>query len=336
MTYVLVGLVRSLRNAMVPSRGVKGKKFLFLILILVCVGVPFLITEERLSVFHRGPTHLVFVGDIMLSRQIGKIIDAQGPMFPFEKLGDVIHKADIAFANLENPVSTRGVDQGSIYSFRAKPETLRGLSDAGFDIVSIANNHMFDWGMDAFVDTMTHLASYDILFVGGGLNQKEAHKFSKIEIGRESFCFFGFTQFAPRNPRKESPGMAYLDKEKVVELIKEAKGGGCDAVAVSIHWGNEYETSSSELDRLLARSFIDAGALLVIGHHPHVLQELEEYRGGLIAYSLGNFVFDQNFSEDTRKSAILNVFVKEGRITSFFVSPIQFTKEFQPYLKEEI
>lgn len=337
MIFVLAGLGRSSRNVMGPNGGSKGNKTLFLIFILVCIGIPLFLVEEKLGIFHHEPVHLVFVGDIMLSRQIGNIIENRGATFPFEKLGDSISKADIAFANLENPVSTLGSDQGSIYSFRAKPETLQGLKYAGFDVVSIANNHMFDWGTDAFVDTMTHLRSYGIDYVGGGLNQEQAQTSAKFKVNGEKFCFFGFTEFAPRAPKEENPGMAHLDQERANGLIKKAKEKeGCDAVVASIHWGDEYETVSNDYQKAIARSFVDAGALLVIGHHPHVIQEIEEYNGGLIVYSLGNFVFDQNFSEDTKKSVILNVSVGQGHIVSFSLLPIRFTKEFQPYIWERI
>lgn len=337
MIRALVDPGRNSKNVMALSGRPKGIKVFFLILVLVCVGIPFLLVEERLGVFQGEPTHLVFVGDVMLSRQIGKIIEIRGPNFPFEKVGDSIREADIAFANLESPVSTRGTDQGSVYSFRANPESLQGMKYAGFDLVSIANNHMFDWGSDAFVDTMAHLRAYDIDFVGGGLTQEEAHDFKEFKVGDDKFCFFAFTEFALKNPRKENPGMAYLDQDWANEAIRDAKEkGGCEVVTVSIHWGNEYETASSNYQKVFARGFIDAGALLVIGHHPHVLQEIEEYKGGLIAYSLGNFIFDQNFSEDTQRSVILSVFVDKGRIKSYSSLPIRFTKEFQPYPEERI
>ncbi len=307
------------------------KKYIFFIFIIICITAPVVLFEERFFIKQSRPVRLVFVGDIMLSRSIGTLIDKTSPEYPFELIAQRIQDADIAFGNLENPVSLQGLNQGSIYSFRAHPKTLSGLVFSGFDIVSVANNHMFDWGRDAFIDTLTYLKSYGIEFVGGGLNQEEAHAFKSIKVNKENFCFLAFSEFSLRIPKEESPGMAYLDQKRVIESIQSAKNHGCQAVVVSIHWGNEYEVFASEYQKTLARSFIDAGALLIIGHHPHVLQEIEKYNEGLIAYSLGNFIFDQNFSEDTRRSAVLEVSVSEGNVLTHKLVPIRFTKDFRPY-----
>lgn len=274
--------------------------------------------------------HLVFVGDVMLSRQIGKIIEANGPTYPFTLIKQYIEEADIAFANLENPVSVRGFNQGSIYSFRAKPDTLKGLKFAGFDIVSIANNHMFDWGMEAFVDTIEHLSAESIKFVGGAKRIEETRVPVIFQESGERICYLAYTQFAPRNTPQGNPGMAFLDTQSVISDINSSNAQGCSTTIISLHWGNEYETKYSQEQKEIARKLVQAGADIVIGHHPHVLQEIEEYEGGLIAYSLGNFIFDQNFSEDTKKSQILNVYIENGKVVSFNTIPIGFTENFQP------
>lgn len=274
--------------------------------------------------------HLVFVGDIMLSRQIGKIIETNDPTYPFSLIKSYIESADIAFANLENPVSVRGLNQGSIYSFRAKPETLKGLKFAGFDIVSIANNHMFDWGMEAFVDTIDNLSAESIKFVGGAKRIEETRMPVIFEESGEKICYLAYTQFAPRNTSYGTPGMAFLNKQSVIADINSSKKQGCSTIIISLHWGNEYEIRYSPEQKEIARELVLAGANIIIGHHPHVLQEIEEYEGGLIAYSLGNFIFDQNFSEDTKKSLILNVYIENGKIVSFKTIPIRFTENFQP------
>lgn len=282
------------------------------------------------------PIHLAFVGDIMLSRQIGKIIDAHDPTYPFILVEPYIKRADIAFGNLENPVSTKGLSQGSVYSFRAKPETLEGLKFAGFDVMSIANNHMFDWGGEAFTDTMDHLSSESIEFVGGAKKIEETKIPVVFQKAGEKICYLAYTEFASQGTPRGVQGMAFLNTRSVVSDIDSANNHGCSIIVISLHWGNEYEVQASPEQKKVAQAFIDAGAKVVIGHHPHVLQEIEKYKDGLIAYSLGNFVFDQNFSEDTRKSAILNVYIKDGKITSFETVPIRFTKDFQPELVDAI
>jgi len=300
---------------------------------MVFAGMGIFLAKERPAPEKEKSATLVFVGDIMLSRHIGKIIEAHGPTYPFELIAPFTAKADLAFANLENPVSTRGTHQGSIYSFRANPSALQGLQFAGFDVVSIANNHLFDWGLDAFTDTLSHLKKYNILFAGGGMNQEEANAWAVKRINGAQYCFLAYTQFASRFLKEGEPGMAFLKKEKVLEAITQAKEkGACNAVIISIHWGNEYETAPFPEQKVLARSFIDGGALLVIGHHPHVAQEVEEYKDGLIAYSLGNFVFDQNFSPDTRRGLVLSVEAKGGKVVKFEKTTINFNDTFQPYI----
>lgn len=305
-----------------------------LILILVLVFILFRFSSGALlpnvGINIGRSVHLVFVGDIMLSRQIGKIIDANDPIYPFILIEPYIQVADIAFGNLENPVSIRGINQGSIYSFRAKPETLKGLKFAGFDIVSIANNHMFDWGKDAFVDTMDYLSNESIKFIGGARKIEETRIPIVFQEAGERICYLAYTEFAPRSTTLGTQGMAFSNTQEIASDIGLSKAQGCSTIIISLHWGNEYEIKSSTEQKEIAHALIDAGAKVVIGHHPHVLQEIEKYKDGLIAYSLGNFIFDQNFSEDTRKSAILNVYIKGGAITSFEPIPIRFTEDFRP------
>lgn len=306
---------------------------LILVLLFACVVLGIL------SINHLGSnektTQLVFVGDIMLSRSIDKIITREGnPFFHFLKIKEITERADITFGNLEGPASVRGIDQGSIYSFRANPDNLKGLVFAGFDIVSIANNHIFDWGKGAFVDTIDHLNALGIMPVGGGKNSVEAYAIRKIVRNGETFCFFAYSEFTSLAPSKNYPAIFGLNEKEMIRDINRAKVDQCQAIIISIHWGNEYETESSLWQQQLAHTLIDQGATLIVGHHPHVVQEVEKYKDGLIAYSLGNFVFDQNFSDETRKGLILEVSMKKGLIQSFRKIPIAFSRDFEPYTLE--
>ncbi len=277
-------------------------------------------------------TTLLFVGDIMLSRAIGRIMESQDDwFFPFRLISEKIERADIAFANLENPVSLRGEDRGSTYSFRADPRALSGLSKAGFDIVSIANNHMFDWGRDAFVDTMAYLEGAGIRYAGGGENMDLARRPMIIEHNGTKFAFLAYSQFSSFEINSPGPVILPIDIDLMLEDIASAKLIS-DVVIVSTHWGEEYETQASQKQKDIARALIDVGASLIIGHHPHVIQEIEEYGGGLIAYSLGNFVFDQNFSEDTRSGLILEVFIKGGELEGHNTTIVNFNKTYQPFI----
>ena len=168
--------------------------------------------------------------------------------------------------------------------------------------------------------------------VGGGKTLSEARKPVIIERNGVKVAFLAYSQFAPQNPGLGVPAMAPLNPSYIKEDIAEAKKQA-SVVIVSLHWGTEYETSASEEQKFIARQIIDHGALLVIGHHPHVIQEVEEYGGGLIAYSLGNFIFDQNFSEDTGKGMMLNVTVQNNKIKNYVPTTVRFTDRYQPFVE---
>lgn len=316
-------------NYLSKTRNFYGKFFgVFFVCGVLLVLPRFFATENSAK---SEAIKMLFVGDIMLSRQIEAIANKeQDPLFSFLRTSEIIQAADIAFGNLESPVSVRGENVGSIYSFRAHPDMLKGLAYAGFDIVSVANNHAFDWGPDAFLDTQMHLENLSIAHVGGGKNIGEARKPVVIQKKGSKIAFLAYSEFATKNPFPNYPAVASLDLEKIKEDIALAKTLA-EAVVVSVHWGVEYEIRANDEQKTIARELIDSGALLVIGHHPHVVEEVEEYHGGLIAYSLGNFVFDQNFSADTRKGLMLQAVISEGNLVSHTETTIRFTDKFQPF-----
>jgi len=280
---------------------------------------------------------LVFVGDIMLSRNIGDTIEKKGSSFYlFEKTKQILSSADVTFGNLETPVSLRGENQGSIYSFRSDPKALVGLRDAGFDALSVANNHAFDWGALAFEDTLANLKKNNITPVGGGENFTDAHTPRIFTIGRLKIAYLGYSQFAwpSISDKNATPALGTIDVVQIKKDIENAHAQGADTVVVSLHWGDEYEIHANEFQKYTAHTLIDAGADIIIGHHPHVVEEVEEYHGGLIAYSLGNFIFDQNFSLDTRKGLMLKVSISGGKVYAHEKTNIAFEKGFVPYISK--
>jgi len=277
---------------------------------------------------------LMFVGDMMLTRDVGREIEEMGDWrWPFLKIGEYLSAADLTFGNLETTISERGYNVGSIYSFRSNPKVVEGLKFAGFDILSVANNHMGDWTRTAFEDTFNILKASGIDYVGGGFDEEEAHSPLIKELKGTKFGFLGYTDLGAKYTKAEGDvsGIAWANKEIVEKDVKNAKEKS-DFLVVSFHFGDEYKTLSNARQKILARAAIDAGASLVIGHHPHVIQETEEYNGGFIAYSLGNFVFDQKFSKETMEGLILKVIVKGAEILE--AEPIKFdiSEDFQPFL----
>ncbi|OGN08610.1 MAG: AmmeMemoRadiSam system protein B [Candidatus Yanofskybacteria bacterium RIFCSPHIGHO2_02_FULL_41_11] len=288
--------------------------------------------KEKQSSNTRDGT-MLFVGDIMLSRSVGAHMQEKGDYnLPFLNIADFLKGADITFANLENPVSLRGTNVGSKYSFRADPKTIGGLNFAGIDIVSIANNHMWDYGREAFLDTMTHLAKAGIDFVGGGHNFEEAHRPVIKDVKGTKVAFLAYTEFLQNVVAgTNSAGITNFNIEQIKKDIAAANQQS-DLVAVSFHWGDEYQTKHNQKQEQFAKAAIDAGADLIIGHHPHVVQEVEQYKDGWIAYSLGNFIFDQNFSKETMQGLALQVNLKDAKVQGVEKIDISISKDYQPSL----
>lgn len=279
---------------------------------------------------------IFFVGDIMLARGIEYYMKKKNDWaYPFRNTADLIRSADIAVGNLEGPISARGERVGSEHSFRADPRAIEGLRFAGFDVLSIANNHIWDYGSEAFFDTLRILDENGMGYAGGGEDYSRAHTPFIQEVRGIKFAFLSYTDLVSRSLAVESsrPAIAFAEKEEIIRDIKEARKKA-DVVVALFHWGDEYAPRHNAFQEEIAHSAIDAGAKIVIGHHPHVIQDTEEYNGGFIAYSLGNFAFDQNFSEETRRGLMLRVVVRGNDVESVEELPISFTHEFEPVLGE--
>ncbi|HVZ10868.1 MAG TPA: CapA family protein [Candidatus Paceibacterota bacterium] len=285
---------------------------------------------------HKDETTLLFVGDIMLSRDVGALMASKNDFtWPFQRSAAVLSAADLTFANLENPVSAGGVKVGSIYSFRADPRTLQGLQYAGIDVVSIANNHIWDYGPVAFGDTLHNLASASIAYVGGGQNAAAAHDGVVKDASGFKVGFLAYTNLLPAGAAAtdSGPGAALVNTDaqqaRMVEDIQKMKLRS-DFVVVSFHWGDEYQPAHNTLQEKLGHLAVDAGADLVIGHHPHVVQDIEQYKGVPIVYSLGNFVFDQDFSYDTTHALAVRAVIKDQKLERLDQLPVEISNEFQP------
>jgi poly-gamma-glutamate synthesis protein (capsule biosynthesis protein) len=278
---------------------------------------------------------MLFVGDIMLDRLVAKrITRAQDPLLPFLFIASKLRSADIAFANLEGPVSDRGVNQGSKYSFRFEPVgTINALTFAGFDVINLANNHIWDWGTIALLDTLTYLRTAGIQTIGAGANAEEANRPAIVALGDTRVGFLGYTTLYPKSLEATAAraGVSSPPLSSITAQIVDLKASQhADLVVVSLHWGIEYEQHSTTSQQLFAHALIDAGADLVVGHHPHVAQEVERYKGKYIAYSLGNFVFDQDFSLETMRGLMLEVGVRNKQIEAVREIPIELTSIYQP------
>jgi poly-gamma-glutamate synthesis protein (capsule biosynthesis protein) len=254
---------------------------------------------------------LAFVGDIMLDRGVKYFVnrDFGGDYNElFVKVGPQLQGYDLLFGNLEGSISDKGIDEGGLYSFRFDPKVLPVLKKAGFDIFSVANNHSFNWGEAAFADNLRLLSGAGMNYVGGGLSGTEAYQEKVINIDGIKIAFLAFSDFKAGGLISTStrPGMAVISEEAVQKGIAHARLTA-DLVVVSYHFGEEYQVEPNSYQRKYANLGIDAGADLIVGHHPHVVQTLEQYKGKYIIYSLGNFIFDQYFSPETMQGGLLEV-----------------------------
>jgi len=275
------------------------------------------------------------VGDIMLDRGVEWYIRQNNDWrFPFLKIADELKKADLVFGNLEGPISDKGERVGSIYSFRADPKVIEGLTYAGFDILSLANNHMLDYQRVALEDTMARLKENGIDYIGAGLNREEAFSVKIKEIKGTKIGFLGYTNLGPEvwSAGEDYAGVAWIswdDIERIKEDIKRAKEK-VDVLIISLHAGQEYSEELTVFQKSFVQNVIEAGADLVVGHHPHVVQQFIKHKHGWIAYSLGNFVFDQGFSEETMRGRLLKVIIENKKIKQVIPVKIQLNQFFQP------
>lgn len=258
---------------------------------------------------------MIAVGDMMLSRAVAKRMRLYGYDYPFASTSEFLRSADITFGNLETSITPGPEVQSFEMSFRADPESAGALRDAGFDIVSLANNHTPNFGEAGLEDTMQYLDEAGIVHVGAGFDS-EAHQPKFVTANGIRFAFLAYNDRdvvpASYEASEDRLGTAFMRIDRMQAAVQGAKNFA-DIVVVSMHSGTEYELFPNDSQTAFARAAIDAGAEIVIGHHPHVVQTMEQYRGKYIFYSLGNFVFDQMWSQETRDGLALKIlFTKEG------------------------
>ena len=278
------------------------------------------------------------LGDIMLDRGVEAALkrDGLGYDAAFDLIRDDLKDYDLVFANLEGSISDVGTDTGKAYSFRFEPAVADALAKAGIDIVSLANNHMLDWGRESLCETTRHLDRVNLAYVGAGCDETSAEAPYLVNLGDTTVAFLAYTEFYQgAHATADRPGMTQYDLDIITDRIKTLKQrDGIDLVLVSMHWGTEYKSRANDTQVQVGQRFIDAGADVVIGHHPHVAQEIERYGNGWIIYSLGNFVFDQDWSEATMQGLLAEIVIKDGKVDDIIPRTIQLNNRYQPAIIE--
>lgn len=275
---------------------------------------------------------LSFVGDVLPAARVLELMKSNGYDYPFREAKSVLEAADITAGNLESPITDRGTPaEDKQYLFRGTKEALLAVKDAGFDFMSLANNHTLDYGWVGLSDTMDMLDDADLAHAGAGSDDQEAFTPVYIESKGMTVAFVAVTRVVPEvswKADRNHPGVAETyTPTRAVAAIEEADKNA-DVVVVMVHWGEERKERPVKHQTYLAHTFVDAGADLVIGSHPHVLQGFESYKGKWIAYSLGNFVFSTT-STRSSETGVLTAECGAGGSCSMKFQPM-FAKASQP------
>ncbi|MCB8962976.1 MAG: CapA family protein [Ardenticatenales bacterium] len=287
--------------------------------------LPQLLSDEPLL-------HLAFTGDLMLDRALGYAISVQNNLdYPFAGVRDILAAADLTIGNLESALGDTGAPAPKRYTFQAPPAAAEAVARAGFDIVSLANNHGMDYGPESLLQGIGLLQAQGVVPIGAGADRAAAHAPYIVEQNGLRLAFLAYvnvpvevsgfdTQLWDATPT--TPGLAWGTPEVVAADVAAVRDQ-VDHVIVVLHSGYEYQANPSPPQQAISHAAIDAGAALVVGHHAHILQGIEYYGAGVIVYGLGNFAFE---IDGDPRTAILNVWLDADGVRQLEIVPavIQF------------
>ncbi len=275
-----------------------------------------------------GTLTLSFVGDILLGGTVGELIDEEGPLAPWQGVRDFLSSADLTCGNFESAVGTTGTPApGKTWTFRAAPKSLEGLKAAGFDVVSLANNHALDYGAECLLEGVQLLKNAGIGAIGAGADDRAARAPFIFEKNGLKVGILATAVVVPNESwaaGKESPGLAvdyYGWYPGIVASIKDLSQS-VDVVIVVVHWGEERATAPVDWIMPIAKAMKQAGAHVIVGSHPHVLEGIYYDGRTVTAYSLGNFVFSTRPDlPGCQVGAVLNLTVSKGKVDGVTVVP---------------
>ena len=282
---------------------------------------------------------LTAVGDIMLGGKAAPVLAQQGYMYPFAATAHLLHASDLALGNLETALTQSSQPWiAKKYQFRNPPTPVAtALKQAGIDIVSLANNHSMDYGPQGLLDTIAALRQQRIHYHGAGMNLAAARQPVIITLANgQTIGFLAYSNTFPKEfwADDNRPGTAFGHAEHVRADVQALVQQNIDIIVVSFHWGREKTTELRAYQPMLAHTAIDAGADAVIGHHPHVVQAVEQYKSGVILYSLGNYTFT-TYSPNVHSAIIAQLAFEHGRFSSLRLTPLNinnFDVQLQPQI----
>ncbi len=274
--------------------------------------------EAWLKELKEPPLSFIAVGDTMLGERTKTIIAENGADYPLDAVRPLLSRARIVMGNLEGPFARHERAASRAYSYRVKPELASALSRGGINVVTLANNHLLDCGRTGVLETLDALHKAGIASVGGGKNEHEAHRSVVAQDGALRIGLLAYYWNRRTAATDRQPGSAMDSPERIAADIGRLREKA-DRVVVTFHWGVPYERAPSAEDRAKAHLAIECGADVVIGHHPHVIQPLEIYRGCPIFYSIGNFAFGTG---NSRAEGLAIGFRFEDARTLIYVFPL--------------
>lgn len=273
-------------------------KGVYLIFVLTMFSNLFPMKAQEVVNFQEEKTvSISIVGDILMDSSVRAQINKNGIEYPWEMVKEYFQNDDITIGNLETSITTRGTKwEDKQFNFRSDPNNLKAMKEAGIDVLALANNHTLDYGYEGLLDTLSYLDKNDIKRAGGGKNKQEAIEGAIIEKNGLKIGVLSFSRVVPDvkwYATDKRPGIVGAYDPHISEVIVriEEMKKEADIVILSIHWGVELSATPRKQEMDLGKKLIDAGADIIMGHHPHVLQGVEIYKGKPIFYSLGNFVF---------------------------------------------
>lgn len=277
--------------------------------------------------------NLLAVGDISLGRGVQQSADASPERadYPFSQIKNLTSNVDIAFANLESPlVSPQDAahPQTQGYQFPGRPSDAVALKKAGFSLVTLANNHSLDYGTVGLQGTITALQQAGVQYVGAGANKTEAEATRYLAIHGLKIAFIAATQAWPNalDPNDKAAAnvapVSLYNQNRLLQQIKTARTQA-DVVIVALHWGEEYSQRAADWQQQFVQAASAAGADLILGAHPHVLQPFDVVGHTVVAYSLGNFIFDSGWPPETKQSAALFVKLDKQGVAEAQVVPLK-------------
>ena len=288
--------------------------------------------SRRVGTLVVRPVVLEAVGDITFGEQVGPALAEYGPRYPWTDVAATLRRADITTGNLETSVSTRGLAAVKEFTFRGTPDALPPLARyAGFDVLTLANNHAVDYGRDALLDTVRYVRAAGMQTIGAGANDRLARRPAIVEAGGLRVAFLGYSDVNPDGfvATPSEPGTAQADTAAIAADVHAALRRA-DVAVCFFHWGTELHPDPDSRQQTFAAACRDAGAKVVLGAHPHVLGPVARLGArGLVAWTLGNFVFPSG--GETARSAILRVELDRAGVRGYRLLPVTI-EGFRPVL----